>query len=167
MQPNVSRSSQLGRSTSSSSRVLVVDDDDAVRGFVQRILDEEGYVVDASATGSDALTRIHEGRTYDLVVADVCMPEMSGPQMVARMRQTGSLAKVLYVTGFADQLFDARDDQLWADEASIGNLIASSSAICRSRYSSCSKRVRTSTIASNSLVEAGLASSTPVAPTRC
>jgi len=117
MQPNVSRSSQFGRSTSSSSRVLVVDDDDAVRGFVQRILDEEGYVVDASATGADALTRIHEGRTYDLVVADVCMPEMSGPQMVARMRQTGSLAKVLYVTGFADQLFDARDDQLWADEA--------------------------------------------------
>jgi len=97
--------------------VLVVEDDDAVRGFVQRILDEDGYVVDASATGADALTRIHEGRTYDLVVADVCMPEMSGPQMVARMRQTGSQAKVLYVTGFADQLFDERDDQLWADEA--------------------------------------------------
>jgi two-component system, cell cycle sensor histidine kinase and response regulator CckA len=117
MQPNVALASRFGRPTSSPSRVLVVDDDDAVRGFVQRILDEEGYVVDASSTGADALTRIHEGRTYDLVVADVCMPEMSGPQMVARMRQTGSQAKVLYVTGFADQLFDERDDRLWADEA--------------------------------------------------
>jgi len=102
--------------TTPSPRVLVVDDDDAVRRFVKRILDDEGYVVDASPTGSDALTRLH-GQAYDLVVADVCMPEMSGPQMIARMRQTGSQAKVLYVTGFSDQLFDERADKLWADEA--------------------------------------------------
>ena len=101
---------------SSPSKVLVVDDDDAVRKFVKRILDEGGYEVDASATGADAL-RMHEGTAYDLVVADVCMPEISGPQLIARMRQAGSQAKVLYVTGFADQLFDERDDQLWADEA--------------------------------------------------
>jgi two-component system cell cycle sensor histidine kinase/response regulator CckA len=104
-------------STAATSRVLVVDDDDAVRVFMKRILDEEGYVVDASATGPDALTRIQDGQVYDLVVADVCMPEMSGPQLIARMRQRGSDAKVLYVTGFADQLFDERDEQLWADEA--------------------------------------------------
>jgi two-component system cell cycle sensor histidine kinase/response regulator CckA len=113
----MTRASLFTRSTPSPSRVLVVDDDAAVRRFVKRILDEDGYVVDDSATGADALTRIHEGRSYDLVVADVCMPEMSGPQLVARMRQTGAQAKVLYVTGFADQLFDERDDQLWADEA--------------------------------------------------
>lgn len=117
MQRNVAAGSGVARATPSPSRVLVVDDDEAVRGFVQRILDEDGYLVDASATGVDALTRIHEGRTYDLVVADVCMPEMSGPQLVAQMRKRGSQAKVLYVTGFADQLFDERDDQLWADEA--------------------------------------------------
>jgi two-component system cell cycle sensor histidine kinase/response regulator CckA len=97
--------------------VLVVDDDDAVRRFVKRILDDEGYVVEDSATAPDALTRVRDGQAYDLVVADVCMPEMSGPQLVARMRQTGSQAKVLYVTGFADQLFDERSDKLWADEA--------------------------------------------------
>jgi two-component system cell cycle sensor histidine kinase/response regulator CckA len=97
--------------------VLVVDDDAAVRRFVKRILDEEGYLVDAIATGPEALTRLHEGQAYDLVVADVCMPDMSGPQLVARMRQRGSEAKVLYITGFADQLFDERDEQLWADEA--------------------------------------------------
>ena len=114
MQPSHAHAS---RSTASPSRVLVVDDDDAVRIFVKRILDEDGYVVDASATGPDALTRVHDGQVYDLVVADVCMPEMSGPQLVARMRQRGSQAKVLYVTGFADQLFDERDEQLWADEA--------------------------------------------------
>lgn len=114
MQPSHAHAS---RPTASPSRVLVVDDDDAVRIFVKRILDEDGYVVDASATGPDALTRIHDGQVYDLVVADVCMPEMSGPQLVARMRQRGSQAKVLYVTGFADQLFDERDEQLWADEA--------------------------------------------------
>jgi two-component system cell cycle sensor histidine kinase/response regulator CckA len=84
---------------------------------VKRILDDEGYVVEDSATAPDALMRVRDGQAYDLVVADVCMPEMSGPQLVARMRQTGSQAKVLYVTGFADQLFDERSDKLWADEA--------------------------------------------------
>jgi two-component system cell cycle sensor histidine kinase/response regulator CckA len=117
MQPNHARASLVTRSTPSRSKVLVVDDDDAVRIFVKRILDEEGYVVDASATGPDALTRIHEGQTFDLIVVDVCMPEMSGPQLVARMRQRGSQAKVLYVTGYADQLFQERDERLWADEA--------------------------------------------------
>jgi two-component system cell cycle sensor histidine kinase/response regulator CckA len=58
-----------------------------------------------------------EGQVYDLVVADVSMPGMTGPQLVARMRQGGSQAKVLYVTGFADQLFDERDKHLWAEEA--------------------------------------------------
>jgi|KBSMisStaDraftv2_1062788.scaffolds.fasta_scaffold49687_2 two-component system, cell cycle sensor histidine kinase and response regulator CckA len=111
------RASLFARSTSSPSRVLVVDDDDAVRRFVKRILDDEGYVVEDSATAPDALMRVRDGQAYDLVVADVCMPEMSGPQLVARMRQTGSQAKVLYVTGFADQLFDERSDKLWADEA--------------------------------------------------
>jgi two-component system cell cycle sensor histidine kinase/response regulator CckA len=119
MQPTHARASLFTRATPSPSRVLVVDDDDAVRIFVKRILDEDGYAVDASATGPDALTRIHEGQTYDLVVVDVCMPEMSGPQLVARMRQRGSQAKVLYVTGYADQLFDERDDHLWADEAFV------------------------------------------------
>jgi CheY-like chemotaxis protein len=99
------------------SRVLVVDDDDAVRTFVKRILDEDGYIVEASASGPDALTRVVDGQAYDLVVADVCMPEMSGPQLVARMRQRGSQAKVLYVTGFSDQLFDEREERLWAEEA--------------------------------------------------
>lgn len=113
----MTRASVATPSASSRSRVLVVDDDDAVRRFVTRILDEDGFVVEASASGDDALTRMREGQTYDLIVADVCMPEMSGPQLIARMRQTGSRAKVLYVTGFADQLFDERNDQLWADEA--------------------------------------------------
>jgi len=106
----------VARTTSPPSRVLVVDDDDAVRRFVKRVLEGDGYVVEDSATGPDALTRVQNGQAYDLVVADVCMSEMSGPQLVARMRQQGSQAKVLYLTGFADRLFDERSDKLWADE---------------------------------------------------
>jgi len=104
-------------STTSDVRVLVVDDDDAVRKFVTRILTDAGYAVDASATAGDALAQVNARHDYDLVLADVRMPEMSGPQLIARMRQTGLPAKVLYLTGFADQLFEERDDHLWADEA--------------------------------------------------
>ena len=117
MQSSSAGAARSLRSSSSPSRVLVVDDDDAVRKFVKLVLDEDGYIVDGSASGADALARTRDGQVYDLVVADVCMPGMSGPQLVARLRQTGSFAKVLYVTGFADQLFEERNDQLWAEEA--------------------------------------------------
>ncbi len=119
MPSNHARESLFRDSHSSGSKVLVVDDDDAVRRFVKRVLDEDGYVVDASATAAEALARIDEGQTYDLIVADVRMPEMSGPQLIARARRSGMQAKVLYVTGFADQLFEERDEQLWADEAFV------------------------------------------------
>lgn len=52
------------------------------------------------------------------MVADVNMPGMSGPQLVARMRRTGVYPKVLYLTGFAERLLGAHTS-LWLDDAFV------------------------------------------------
>ena len=98
------------------SRLLVVDDDDGVRKYVARVLREAGYAVDTAASGAEGLQAVHDGATFDLIVSDVRMPAMTGPEFIAALRRRESDVKVLYLTGYADQLFDERQT-LWQDEA--------------------------------------------------
>jgi two-component system, cell cycle sensor histidine kinase and response regulator CckA len=96
--------------------LLVVDDDEAVRHFIERVLLEGGYRVETAADGAEALDAVDHGEKFDLVVSDVCMPGLSGPQFVEQLRRKETDMKVLYVTGFSDQLFKERET-LWVDEA--------------------------------------------------
>jgi two-component system, cell cycle sensor histidine kinase and response regulator CckA len=83
--------------------VLVVDDEAAVRSAVREILQPTGYLVLEAASGEEAL-RICAGQEgpIRLLLTDVVMPRMSGPQLaqwVARMRPE---MRVLYMSGYAD-----------------------------------------------------------------
>ena len=97
-------------------RLLVVDDEDGVRQFISRVLHEAGYRVEAVASGAEALDAVDRGGEFDLVVSDVRMPGLSGPQFVEQLRRKETDMKVLYVTGYSDQLFMERET-LWVDEA--------------------------------------------------
>jgi two-component system cell cycle sensor histidine kinase/response regulator CckA len=99
-----------------SSRLLVVDDDDGVRRYVARVLSEAGYQVETAANGAEGLKVVHSGATFDLIVSDVRMPQMTGPQFIAELRRQETDIKVLYLTGYVDQLFKERET-LWQDEA--------------------------------------------------
>jgi two-component system cell cycle sensor histidine kinase/response regulator CckA len=100
-----------------SPRVLVVDDDDAVRGFVERALETGGYAVASAANGREALQRLAQhGRPFDLFVVDWMMPEMTGSDLATALRRTDPDVKVLYLTGFGDALFTAKG-ALWEHEA--------------------------------------------------
>ena len=96
-------------------RVLVVDDEDGVRAFIARALMSAGFVTETAASGDEALLAIAHGR-FDLVISDVRMPVMSGPKFVETLRRSESGMKVLYLTGYEDQLFTERG-VLWEDEA--------------------------------------------------
>jgi two-component system cell cycle sensor histidine kinase/response regulator CckA len=98
-------------------RVLVVDDDANVRAFVERALRTAGYVTASARSGHDALAlaRTTSGG-FELVVTDVRMPHMSGPQLIERLRHRERDVKVLYLTGYNDQLFTEKTG-LWEDEA--------------------------------------------------
>jgi signal transduction histidine kinase len=89
--------------------VLVVEDEPAVRRAVQRNLERLGYHVIAACDGEDAL-RVSESLTgVDLLLSDVVMPGIDGPELACRLRARWRDLPVLFVTGYsADRL--ARSD---------------------------------------------------------
>ena len=86
--------------------ILLVEDEEAVRAFASRALASRGYTVLEAETGLDAL-RVAEKATepIDLIVSDVIMPEMDGPTMLTELRRRGLSAKVIFVSGYADDAF--------------------------------------------------------------
>ncbi len=66
-------------------RILVLDDDEAVRDVVCDVLTELGYAAEPARDGADALGRFRPGR-YRLVVTDLAMPTMNGLQLTRRLR---------------------------------------------------------------------------------
>jgi two-component system, cell cycle sensor histidine kinase and response regulator CckA len=86
--------------------ILLVEDEEAVRAFASRALASRGYTVLEAETGVDAL-RVAEAATepIDLIVSDVIMPEMDGPTMLTELRKRGLSAKVVFVSGYADDAF--------------------------------------------------------------
>ncbi len=95
--------------------VLVVDDEAQIREIERRLLQQAGYDVIEASGATEALAVLHDGTQIDLLVADLDMPEVTGDEMVRRIRVERPDLKVLYVTGHIDRLMDARP--LWDGEA--------------------------------------------------
>ncbi len=91
--------------------ILLVEDEEAVRGFSARALRKRGYEVFEAGTGVQALEVMNEveGR-IDLVVSDVMMPEMDGPTMAKEMRAAKPDLRIIFVSGFAREVLDEEDD---------------------------------------------------------
>ena len=87
--------------------VLLVEDEDAVRLATRRMLERQGYVVLEARHGAEALALWHTHRsTIDAVVTDLRMPEMSGIQLVATLRQEQPQLPVVYMSGYSDETLD-------------------------------------------------------------
>ncbi|TLG74003.1 response regulator [Methylocystis sp. B8] len=86
--------------------VLLVEDEDAVRSIGARALSSRGFTVLEATTGMEALEVVDrvDGK-IDLIVSDVVMPEMDGPAMFAELRKRGVKAKVIFVSGYAEEAF--------------------------------------------------------------
>ena len=95
--------------------VLIVDDDRAVLSFVERVLSEAGYRTMTASSGPAAI-EIASTNTLDLLLTDVNMPQMTGDELARRLRHDEPTLKVLYLTGYSDQLFRDKTT-LWQDEA--------------------------------------------------
>ena len=96
--------------------VLVVDDEEPVRRFVERVMREAGYETATAADGPEAIEVASKLESLTLVVTDVMMPQMAGDELARRLRQVQPSVKVLYLTGFSDSLFKEKVT-LWAEEA--------------------------------------------------
>jgi signal transduction histidine kinase len=85
--------------------ILLVEDDPEVRGLFSRFLERAGYTVIEAADGRDALeTFDSRGAEIDLVITDVVMPNISGPALTSALRARRPDVKVLFVSGYADEL---------------------------------------------------------------
>jgi two-component system nitrogen regulation response regulator NtrX len=80
--------------------ILIVDDEEGIRTSLTSILAEEGYAVEAVASGEDCLARLARG-PVDVVLLDVWLPELDGLQTLERMRQQGHLPMVVMISGHA------------------------------------------------------------------
>jgi PAS domain S-box-containing protein len=97
--------SRQARPVTGSETILVVEDEDAVRSIVSRALTRRGYSVLAARSGAEALdvSRKYEG-PIAAVVSDIVMPQMSGPDTIASLREQRPGLKVLYMSGYTDRL---------------------------------------------------------------
>lgn len=88
--------------------VLVVDDEAPMRALERRILEYGPYDVLEAPGAREAFAILKSGQHIDLLIADLDMPELSGEEMVMRIRAARPGQKVLYVSGNVDRLLDAR-----------------------------------------------------------
>ena len=82
-------------------RILVVDDDEAVRRFIVECLQALGYGVDEAADGESGL-RVLQGARPDLLIVDYAMPGMTGVDVVLRARAVAPGVPIILATGYAD-----------------------------------------------------------------
>jgi PAS domain S-box-containing protein len=96
---------QAGDLTSLGDRVLLVEDEDAVRDLAKRILTAAGYWVTATSRGSDALRLLEDpGQDFDVLISDVVMPGMRGVELAQRTEQLRPELPVLMMSGYTTPL---------------------------------------------------------------
>jgi two-component system response regulator MprA len=100
-------------------KILVVDDERAVRESLRRALELEGYEVELAADGTDALARLESSEQPDAVVLDVLMPGVDGVEVCKRLRRTGSAIPVLMLTAR-----NAVDDRVAGLDAGADDYVA-------------------------------------------
>ena len=81
-------------------RILLAEDEDAMRAYLARALENAGYEVVAVDRGTAALPWL-EREEFDLLLSDIVMPEMDGIELAQRCAEIAPQTKVMFITGFA------------------------------------------------------------------
>jgi signal transduction histidine kinase len=94
----------IRRPTSTTRRILLVEDQDEVRTFATEVLRAAGYDVLEAASGDEALGLVARGATIDLLLTDVVLKGMSGRQVAERFTERYPSARVLFTSGYPDDV---------------------------------------------------------------
>jgi two-component system, cell cycle sensor histidine kinase and response regulator CckA len=86
-----------------SGRVLLVEDEEGVRRLIATILEQNGYSVLTACDGEEALTVFAQcGQQVDLLISDVVMARMRGPELAIQLRKQKPGINVLFISGYTD-----------------------------------------------------------------
>ena len=100
------RSAKKRLDSSSLVRALVIDDNAAVRAFVERVLRDAGYETATARDGLAARDYVLQSGAPEVVITDQSMPRMSGHEFVHWLRQQRPDVRVLYLTGDRGTVMD-------------------------------------------------------------
>jgi two-component system, cell cycle response regulator CpdR len=81
-------------------KILLAEDDDAMRVFLERALTRAGYEVTAVDRGTAAIPWLESG-VFDLLLTDIVMPEMDGIELAQQVATLSPCTRVMFITGFA------------------------------------------------------------------
>ncbi len=81
-------------------RILLAEDDESMRGFLERALEKAGYDVVSFGNGEDALARLQE-EPFTLLLTDIVMPRMDGIELARKASEFDPELKIMFITGFA------------------------------------------------------------------
>lgn len=91
-------------------RILLAEDEDAMRGYLARALEKAGYEVVSVDRGTAAVPLL-EKEQFDLLLSDIVMPEMDGIELAQRCNEVSPTTKVMFITGFAAVTLKASREQ--------------------------------------------------------
>jgi CheY-like chemotaxis protein len=116
------RPAMLPAAARGTESILLIEDDDLVRELLVAVLTDLGYRLTVAARPSEALA-LAEGRTFDLLVSDVVMPEMLGNAVVAQLRIAQPDLPVMYMSGYTAR---ALEFQLGPNDSLVNKPLAPS-----------------------------------------
>ena len=83
--------------------ILLVEDDDQIRGFVRTLLTTDNYRVIEASNGADGLLKAQEAdRPIDLLLSDMLLPELSGYDLAVRLREIYPQIRIVLMTGYVE-----------------------------------------------------------------
>jgi two-component system cell cycle response regulator CpdR len=100
------------------AKILLADDDDAMRQFLTLALEKAGHTVAPAADGLAAFQMLTDAEApFDLLLTDIVMPGMDGMELSHKARQKYPSLKIMFITGFAGIVMDKNADA--AEEAPV------------------------------------------------
>ncbi len=121
------------KSETKSARVLVVEDEERIRVLLNQAFRVEGHDVTEAATGAEALKRLDDG-TFDLMVCDLGLPELSGLHVARWVKEFRPNLPVIIATGFAEMITEedyhkARIDDVIRKPYAVTDVLRRASAV--------------------------------------
>ncbi|MGZ4851359.1 MAG: response regulator [Candidatus Bathyarchaeia archaeon] len=82
-----------------NTKILVIDDDENIRNTMKTILEDEGYLVDLAANGSEAIEKTQK-TAYNIALLDIRLPDIEGVELLKLMKDPTPRTRKIMVTGY-------------------------------------------------------------------